>query len=220
MPDDLRFCASRCCYFVNNRPTTRIAYELTAHAYELGLNMPEPDETIVPCRWAAGRLQYAIENTLGFYIGFRLPRRTGVSVLESKNPLIFDRATGAYLRVATDDDIRRWDLARRQLSSLSANLNPRLSPHDHTVPPNRSVCFWMGLRSIRIDSEQPASVQKPLPRLLSQALTRSIPRGALMRASSSSEAGSIRAPRRGCSRQPVVAIALRRIVHSKGMTTG
>jgi hypothetical protein len=39
------------------------------------------------------------------------------------------------------------------------------------------------------------------PRLLSQALTRSIPRGVLMRASSSPKAGVIRDPKRECSRR-------------------
>jgi hypothetical protein len=125
MPDDLRFCASGCCYFVNNRPATRIAYELTAHAYELGLNISEPDETIIPCRKASGRLQYAIESTLGFYIGFRLPRATGTSILEDKNPLVFDHATGDFLRMATDDDIRRWNVARRQLSRLVRDILDR-----------------------------------------------------------------------------------------------
>lgn len=52
----------------------------------------------------------------------------------------------------------------------------------------------MALRSIRIDSELPTSVQEHLPRLLSQALTRSIPRGALMRASFSLNPGAFTFP--------------------------
>ena len=122
MPDDLRFCVWGCCHFVNNRPTTRVAYQLTAHAYKLGLNSPEPDETIIPCRKAVGRLQYSIESSLSFYIGFRLPRTTGLSIHEDENALVFDHVTGDFLRVATDDDIRRWNVARRQLSRIVRDI--------------------------------------------------------------------------------------------------
>jgi hypothetical protein len=53
----------------------------------------------------------------------------------------------------------------------------------------RRVCFQTGVRSIRIDRKAAASYKFVRPRLLSQALTRSIPRSALMRASSSPMAG-------------------------------
>jgi hypothetical protein len=115
MQDVLRFCARGCCRFVNNRPTTRSGYALAARAYELGVNSSEPVETVIPCRKVAGRLQYAIESTLGFYLGLRLPRARGISVREDENLLIFDHTTGDYLRVATDEDLRRWNAARRHV---------------------------------------------------------------------------------------------------------
>jgi hypothetical protein len=128
MPDDLRFCVWGCCHFVNNRPTTRIAYQLTAHAHELGLNSPEPDEIIIPCRKARARLRYSIESELGFYIGLRLPRSTGILAPETGNPLVFDDASGEYLRVATDDDIRRWNVARRRLSRIVRDILDGVRP--------------------------------------------------------------------------------------------
>ena len=88
MPDDLRFCASGCCRYVNNRATSRSGYEFAARVFELGLNLREPMETVIPCRKAGGRFQYAIESRLGFYLGLRLPRATGMPVLEDKNRLV------------------------------------------------------------------------------------------------------------------------------------
>ncbi len=114
MPHDLRFCAWGCCHFVDNEPTTQSGYALAARAYTLGAGSSELVETIIPCRHASGRIQYAVECRLGFYLGLRLPRATGISVLEDKNPLVFDHATGGFLRVATDEDVRKWNVARGQ----------------------------------------------------------------------------------------------------------
>jgi hypothetical protein len=134
MPDDLRFCASGCCRFVNNRPTTSIDYELAAFAYSLGLSSSEPVETIIPCRKAAGRLQYAIESALGFYLGLRLPRATGIPDLEDKNPMVFDHATGSFLRVATAEDLRRWNESRRQLASIVRGVTDGIPSLRRTRP--------------------------------------------------------------------------------------
>lgn len=122
MPDDLRFCASGCCRYVNNRATSRSGYEFAARVFELGLNLPEPMETVIPCRKAGGRFQYAIESRLGFYLGLRLPRATGMPVLEDKSLVVFDRSTGEFLRVATDEDLRRWNMARQQLSRIVSDV--------------------------------------------------------------------------------------------------
>jgi hypothetical protein len=78
MQDDLRFCASGCCHFVNNQPTTQSAYELAARRYGSSLNLPGPIETLIPCRKAAGRIQYAVEDPVEFYLGLRLPRTAGM----------------------------------------------------------------------------------------------------------------------------------------------
>jgi len=123
MPDDLRFCALGCCHFVNSRLTTQCAYELAARGYLLGLNLAEPVRTMIPCRKAGGRINYAVERNLGFYIGLRLPRTTGIPVLEDKNPLVFDATSGDFLRIATDEDLRRWNMARRQALRILKAFN-------------------------------------------------------------------------------------------------
>ena len=122
IPDDLRFCASGCCRYVNNRATSRSGYEFAARVFEFGLNLPEPIKTVIPCRKAAGRFQYAIESGLGFYLGLRLPRATGIPVLEDKSPVVFDHSTGEFLRVATAEDLRRWNMARQQLSRIVSDV--------------------------------------------------------------------------------------------------
>src|SRR5271170_885459 len=71
MPDDLRFCALGCCYFVNGRPTTQYAYELSARAYLLGLTVSEADQTMIPCAKAGDGINYALARKLGFYTGLR-----------------------------------------------------------------------------------------------------------------------------------------------------
>jgi hypothetical protein len=117
MPDELRFCAWGCCRLVNNRSVTKNGYELAARAYELDFNLSKPVETVIPCRKSADRLQYAMESALGFYLGLRLPPARGIPILNDNSALVFDHATGDFLRVATDEDIRRWNVARRQLSA-------------------------------------------------------------------------------------------------------
>jgi hypothetical protein len=125
MPDVLSFCVCGCCHFVNNRRTTRSGYALAARAHQWGINSTEPVEAVIPCRKVAGGLQYSIESTLGFYLGLRLPRATGISVRQDENLLLFDRATGDFLRVATDEDLLRWNVAHRQLSRIVRNVLDR-----------------------------------------------------------------------------------------------
>ena len=125
MPDVLRFCAWGCCHFVNNRAVTKSEYELAVRAYELDFNSSTPVETVIPCRKVKGRLQYAVEGALGFYFGLQLPQAAGISVRGDENLLVFDRATGDFLRVATDEDLRRWNVAHRQLSSIVKDVRHR-----------------------------------------------------------------------------------------------
>lgn len=118
MLDVLRFCAWGCCHFANNRAVTKSDYELALRAHELDFNLSTPVETVIPCRRVKGRLQFAVEGALGFYFGLQLPQATGVPVRRDENFLVFDCATGDFLRVATDEDIRTWNVAHRQLSSI------------------------------------------------------------------------------------------------------
>jgi hypothetical protein len=126
MPDDLRFCASGCCRSVNNRAITKGGYELAARSYQLGLSLSEPVETLIPCRKAAGRIQYAVESRLGFYLGLRLPRASGIPALGDKNLVVFDQVTGDFLRAATDEDVRKWNTARRLVLSIVRSVRDEI----------------------------------------------------------------------------------------------
>jgi CheY-like chemotaxis protein len=137
LPSDLRFCASGCCHFVNNRPATQSGYELAARAYGPSLDLRGPLETLIPCRKSAGRIQYVTENSVGFYLGLRLPRTTGIPILEGANRLVFDTATGEFLRVATDTDIRQWNTAHRQIETVAKIVSDR-TPALLQVPVDRA----------------------------------------------------------------------------------
>src|SRR5271156_1760203 len=115
MSDDLRLCSSGCCYFVHNPPTIRSAYELAARASVSSRDLPWQMETLIPCRKTAGKVQYAIESILGFYLGLRVPRTTKMPIVGSTSQLVFERVTGDFLRVATHSDLQRWNATRRQV---------------------------------------------------------------------------------------------------------
>jgi len=132
MPDDLRFCALGCCYFVNSRPTTQFAYELSARAHLLGLNASEPEQTMIPCAKAGSGINYAVARKLGFYTGLRLPGTAAMRVLGDKNPLVFDAITGVFLRTATVEDLQAWNTARRQALRTVRGMDGRLLPSLHT----------------------------------------------------------------------------------------
>jgi CheY-like chemotaxis protein len=123
--NDLRFCAAGCCHFVNSRPTSQSEYELSARAYGPSLDLRGPMETLIPCRKTADRIQYETENSVGFYLGSRLPRTTGIPLLQDSVQVVIDRTTGALLRVATDEDLRRWNVARRQAAKAAKSTADR-----------------------------------------------------------------------------------------------
>jgi hypothetical protein len=124
--DDLRFCASGCCHFVNNQPATQSIYELAARAYQSICDLPWPMETLIPCRTNAGKIQYAVEHTVGFYLGLRVPRTTGMQIVGTTSHLVFDTLTGKFLRVATDLDLRRWNVAHREALKAAKNISDRM----------------------------------------------------------------------------------------------
>jgi CheY-like chemotaxis protein len=126
LPNDLRFCASGCCHFVNNRPASQSGYELAARAYGPSIDLRGPIETLIPCRQTAGRIQYEAENSVGFYLGVRLPRTTGIPLLKDSIRLVFDKTSGDFLRMATDEDFRRWNLARLQAVRAAKNITDRI----------------------------------------------------------------------------------------------
>ncbi len=125
MPDDLRFCASGCCHFVNNQAVSRRDYELVAQAYGPSVDLCGSVEIMIPCRKSAGSIQYETENSVGFYLGVHLPRTTGIPLLKDTIRSVFDKATGDFLRVATDVDLRRWNAARRQAIKAAKSISDR-----------------------------------------------------------------------------------------------
>jgi CheY-like chemotaxis protein len=125
LSNDLRFCAAGCCHFVDNQPVTQPGYELAARAFGPILDLRGPMETLIPCRKTAGRVQYDTENTVGFYLGLRLPRTTGIPILADTKQLVFHTATGKFLRVATDTDLQRWNAARRDAVKAVKNVSDR-----------------------------------------------------------------------------------------------
>jgi hypothetical protein len=126
MSNDLRFCASGCCHFVNNRPASQTAYELAARAYGSSLDLRGPMETLIPCRKTAGHLQYEAENSVGFYLGLRLPRTTGIPLLKDSTRLVFERVSGDFLGIAKDEDLRRWNVAYREAGKAAKGMNDRI----------------------------------------------------------------------------------------------
>jgi len=126
MSNDLRFCASGCCHFVNNRPASQTAYELAARANGSSLDLRGPMETLIPCRKTAGHIQYEAENSVGFYLGLRLPRTTGIPLLKDSTRLVFERVSGDFLGIAKDEDLRRWNVAYREAGKAAKGMNDRI----------------------------------------------------------------------------------------------
>jgi hypothetical protein len=102
---DLRFCFTRCCHFVNGQPTSQADYELAVQRNCTGLD--SPSEALIPCRHLTGEC-VDVEKSVGFYLGAGLKRMFGTMVADGKMPSVFDSATGAFLRVATADDTKKW----------------------------------------------------------------------------------------------------------------
>jgi|ERR1017187_7664235 hypothetical protein len=108
LPDEFRRCLMRCCYFVNNQPTTEKDYELAVQRNQPSLDVPGPVETLIPCRKAGGQLEESVEASVGFYLGSGLRRAYGTLLSDDKNPSVFDKVTGNFLREATKGDLRKW----------------------------------------------------------------------------------------------------------------
>jgi hypothetical protein len=113
MADDLRRCwGSGCCCFVNNQPVTREEYEKAVQSNQRGLNLPGPVETLIPCRKSGDKVQEATEIAVGFYLGSGITRAFGTIIPHGNGHSVFDRATGNFLREATNEDIQKWNEAR------------------------------------------------------------------------------------------------------------
>ena len=65
-------------------------------------------ETFIPCGKNRGEVQEATEISVGFYLGSRMKRAFGALIPDGKMPVIFERATGRFLREATNEDMQKW----------------------------------------------------------------------------------------------------------------
>jgi hypothetical protein len=108
MPDELRRCFARCCHFVNNQPVTQSEYELAVKRNQPSFNLPGPVETLIACRKGGAGLEESVETSVGFYLGSGLRRAYGTMIPDGKNPSVFDKITGNFLRQATNADLRKW----------------------------------------------------------------------------------------------------------------
>ena len=113
MPDELRRCLNRCCHFVNNQAVTESDYEKAVQKNQPNLKVPGPVESLISCRKAGG-FPESVEASIGFYIGSRMRRAYGTLIPEGTRPSVFDKATGKFLRQATDADLKKWREAWNQ----------------------------------------------------------------------------------------------------------
>lgn len=107
MSDELRRCFSKCCHFVNNQPVTQSDYELAVQRNQPSFNQPGPVETLISCRKAGG-FQESVEASVGFYLGSAMRRAYGTMIPAGKNPSVFDKISGNFLRQATKADLEKW----------------------------------------------------------------------------------------------------------------
>jgi hypothetical protein len=107
MPDELRYCFTRCCHFVNNQPTSQLEYEKAVERNKPGFGLPGPSESLITCRKSTG-FPEAVEKSVGFYLGTGMLRAYGTMMPEGKLPSVFEKATGRFLRQATLEDIKKW----------------------------------------------------------------------------------------------------------------
>jgi hypothetical protein len=140
---DLGVCASGCRHFVSSRAASRRGGQPAAPVNEPGVNLTEPVEIMIPCRKSAGRSSDAIENSLGFYLGVRLPRTSGMRVHEATSRLLFDKATECLLGVATDEDLRRRNAALRQALRIAKDVSDR-TPSSLQIP----LCLLQSLATL------------------------------------------------------------------------
>jgi hypothetical protein len=108
----VQYCLARCCHYVDGGPVSEDQYEIILS------RLPSPprqtpgspmafQEVMIPCQKID--LHKAVGQLIGFYLGE--PRdRTAVFTTKSSGPLnVYDAKSREYLRIATEEDVKKWN---------------------------------------------------------------------------------------------------------------
>lgn len=100
MPTDLRRCLAGCCHFIDNQPASNADYEKAVH---------NQVEVLIPCRnIPADHFAKKVQEDAGFYFGTPVQRAFGTP-LPVGGAFVYNHKTGAFLRQATTEDIKKWN---------------------------------------------------------------------------------------------------------------
>lgn len=107
-----QYCSARCCHYVEGGPVSEDQYEaILSHLpspprQTLG-NPKAFQEVMIPCQNID--LYKAVGQQIGFYLG-EPKDRTAVFTIKYSGPLnVYDAKSREYLRIATEEDIKKWN---------------------------------------------------------------------------------------------------------------
>jgi hypothetical protein len=123
-----QYCLARCCHYVEGGPVSEDQYEANLS------HLPSPprqtlgnpkafQEVMIPCQNID--LHKAVGQQIGFYLGEQRDR-TAVFTIKPSGPLnVYDAKSREYLRIATEEDIKKWndaiEAAVREARELEKN---------------------------------------------------------------------------------------------------
>jgi hypothetical protein len=150
-----QYCLARCCHYVDGGPVSEDRYEVLlsrlpspARQTQTPRNPMAFQEVMIPCQNVD--LHKAVGQQIGFYLGE--PRdRTAVFTIKFSGPLnVYDAKSREYLRIATEEDVKKWNDAIeagvRKAGELEKNW-PRKDHENTANGPGKSLltAAWRSL---------------------------------------------------------------------------
>lgn len=127
-----QYCLAQCCRYVDGRPVSEGQFEaivsrLPNPPRQTPANPMEFQEVMIPCQNI--ELHITVGHQIGFYLG-EPKDRTAVFTIKSSGPLnVYDAQSREYLRIATEEDVKKWNDAieagERKARELEKNWPPK-----------------------------------------------------------------------------------------------
>ena len=142
---DAQYCLARCCHFLDGGVVTMQQYEAVVSRLPgsprqtLG-NPIAIQEVMIPCQHMA--LHKAVGQQIGFYPGEPRDRTPEFTIKSSGHLNLYDTKTRGYQRIATEEDVKKWNNAIEARVKKAGELEKNWSRNDHESDTNepRKCC--------------------------------------------------------------------------------